>query len=674
MQVASSLSGVLKSQQVAVSLYKTAFRSATSATTASKTAPAAAPQRKEQEKSQPKSSPASSGDGKPKVAATPVAAKAVRDPKARMEKKAQDSKSFVANLFRGRAVTDQIFPFPSVLDDEQKDTLRSFVEPTNKFFEEVNDAAKNDETSKIPDHVTKGMAELGAFGLMVPQEYNGLGVNNTQYARLAEIVGGHDLAIGIFMGSHQSIGFKGIMLSGTDKQKEQYLPKLATGEHFAAFALTEPQSGSDAASIRSKAVLSPDGKHYILNGQKIWISNGGFADVFTVFAQTDVKDDDGNVKEKMTAFIVERKHGVKSGPPENKMGIKSSNTAELYFDDVKIPVENVLGGVGNGFKVAMNVLNNGRFGMAAAMAGTMRNVIKQSVAQANTRQQFGHLINNYGAIQEKLARMSMVHYVTESMAYHISGTMDDGGKDYQLEAAISKVYGSEAAWFTTDEAIQIFGGMGFMKATGLERVLRDLRIFRIFEGSNDVMRLFVALTGMQYAGGHLRELQKALKNPVGNLGLVVNEGLTRGFRKIGIRRGDPSFGDLVNPALKDSADLVSHSVGQFGETVEALLAKYRQGIVDEQFILKRVADAAIDIYAMTVSLSRATRSIKEAKNTAGYETKLVSTFCHEAAQRVSQNLGLTRSSRDVANFKAMSELAQEMCQQGGVVQEHPLGF
>jgi very long chain acyl-CoA dehydrogenase len=356
------------------------------------------------------------------------------------------------------------------------------------------------------------------------------------------------------------------------------------------------------------------------------------------------------------------------------MGIKASNTAEVYFDDVKVPVENVLGGVGNGFKVAMAILNNGRFGMAAAMSGTMRTVIAKTVAQANSRVQFGQLINNYGAIQEKLARMAMAQYTTESMAYHISGIMDQKHQDFQLEAAISKVYGSEAAWTTTDEAIQVFGGMGFMKDAGLERVLRDLRIFRIFEGTNDILRLFVALTGMQYAGGHLRELQKALKNPVGNFGLVLNEGMTRGLRQIGVRVGSPSFADKAHAKVKDSAELASGCIGVFGETVEALLVKYRQGVVDEQFLLKRIAEAAMDIYAMTVSLSRVTKSLEQNKSTSDYEVKLVKAFCYEATQRVKNNLALVRNPNDVSNFKAMSEIAKEMCQAGGVVQEHPLGF
>merc|ERR1711988_1489540 len=219
------------------------------------------------------------------------------------------------------------------------------------------------------------------------------------------IVGGNDLGVGIFIGAHQSIGFKGILLAGTPEQKEKYLPRLAAGEDFAAFALTEPASGSD------------DGKTWILNGAKIWISNGGIAEIFTVFAKTPVVDPETGVEtDKVTAFIVERKFGgVSHGPPEKKMGIKCSNTAEVYFEDVPVPDECVLGGVGNGFKVAMQILNNGRFGMAAALSSTMRAGIKKAVEHATQRNQFGSKIDTYGAIQEKIARMSMLHYATESM-------------------------------------------------------------------------------------------------------------------------------------------------------------------------------------------------------------------------------------------------------------------
>merc|ERR1719175_446623 len=243
-------------------------------------------------------------------------------------------------------------------------------------------------------------------------------------------------------------------------------------------------------TVSRRAELSPDGKHCILNGSKIWISNGGIAEVFTVFAKTPVVDPkSGTVTEKVTAFIVERSFGgVTHGPPEKKMGIKCSNTAEVYFENTPVPVENVLQNPGDGFKVAMQILNNGRFGMGAALSGTMRTVIQKACEHATARVQFGSRIDGYGAIQEKIAKMSMIHYATESMAYMVAGTMDAGYDDYQLEAAISKIFASEAAWFVTDEAIQILGGNGYMRALGLEKVMRDLRIFRIFEGTNDILR------------------------------------------------------------------------------------------------------------------------------------------------------------------------------------------
>merc|ERR1719334_563920 len=251
-----------------------------------------------------------------------------------MQKKAVTSNSFVQNVFRGLIEPTQVFPFPVALDEEQRENLEMLVPIAERVMTEQNDPLLNDQLETVPEDTVNALRELGAFGLQVPVELDGVGLTNPQYARLTEVVGGNDLGVGIFIGAHQSIGFKGILLAGTPEQKEQYLPKLATGEQFAAFALTEPASGSDANSIKTRAELSPDGKHYILNGSKIWISNGGIAEVFTVFAKTPVTDPvTGITKDKVTAFIVERSFGgVSNGPPEKKMGIKCSNTAEVYFE------------------------------------------------------------------------------------------------------------------------------------------------------------------------------------------------------------------------------------------------------------------------------------------------------------------------------------------------------
>lgn len=596
----------------------------------------------------------------------------------KVEKKAAaaaESKSFAVNMFKGQIATSQVFPFPKALNEEQEQFLQELVGPVSKFFEEVNDPAKNDALEKVEDHTMEGLKEMGAFGLQVPADLGGLGLTNTQYARLVEIVGSHDLGVGITLGAHQSIGFKGILLFGNKAQKEKYLPKLATGEHIAAFCLTEPASGSDAASIKTIAVLSPCGKYYTMNGNKIWISNGGLAEIFTVFAKTPMKDPKtGEMKDKITAFIVERSFGgVKHGPPEKKMGIKASNTAEVYFEDVRVPADCVLGEVGGGFKVAMNILNNGRFGMAAALSGTMKGVMSKAIDHAANRTQFGNKIHTYGAIQEKLAHMAMLHYVTESMAYMISGNMDSGATDFQIEAAISKIFASEAAWTVTDESIQVMGGMGFMKDSGVERVMRDLRIFRIFEGTNDILRLFVALNGFQNAGNHLKSLQKALKNPIGNAGLLAGEITKRAKRKAGLSTGLTLQGN-IHPELAQSGDLTVKAMEQFGGVIEELLVKHGKKIIDEQFVLKRVADCAIDLYAMVVVLSRASRSLSQGHVSAQHEKMLCDTWCMEAHDRVMRDVKLLRSGQSKRLFNNMRSISAAVVENGGVVSPHPLGF
>jgi len=595
----------------------------------------------------------------------------------KVEKKAAsiESKSFAVNMFKGQITTAQVFPYPSVLNEEQDQFLRELVGPVNKFFEEVNDAAKNDVLEKVEDHTMEGLKEMGAFGLQVPADLGGLGLTNTQYARLVEIVGMYDLGVGITLGAHQSIGFKGILLFGNPAQKEKYLPRLATGEDIAAFCLTEPASGSDAASIKTTAVQSPCGKYFTLNGGKIWISNGGLAEIFTVFAKTPMKDPKtGEMKDKITAFIVERSFGgVTHGPPEKKMGIKASNTAEVYFENVQVPAECVLGEVGGGFKVAMNILNNGRFGMAAALSGTMKGAITQAVDHAANRIQFGSKIHTYGAIQEKMARMAMLQYVTQSMAYMISGNMDSGASDFQIEAAISKIFASEAAWTVTDECIQIMGGMGFMKDSGIERVMRDLRIFRIFEGTNDILRLFVALNGFQNAGNQLKSLQKALKNPLGNVGLLAGEISKRAKRKAGLSTGITLQG-TVHPELAQSGQLAVEAIEQFGGVIEELLVKHGKKIIDEQFVLKRVADCGIDLYAMVVVLSRASRSLSQGHPSAQHEKMLCDTWCMEAHDRIIQTVKSLRSSQSRQVFKNMRGISMAVVENGGVVAPHPLGF
>lgn len=581
------------------------------------------------------------------------------------------NEGFVRGLFGGKIRETQVFPYPDALIDDERESLEMMAGPIMRFFEEKNDATKNDENEKVPDDVLQGMKDLGLFGLQIPEEFGGAGLSNTGYARMVEAAGATtDLGIGITLGAHNSIGLKGIILEGTEEQKEKYLPSLATGETIAAFALTEPSSGSDANSIRTRAKLSEDGKTYILNGNKIWISGGGLAEIFTLFAQTEVKcPKTGEMKDKVTAFIVERSFGgLTHGPPEKKMGIKASNTVEIILDNVPVPAANVLGEVGGGFKVAMSILNAGRFGMSSALAGVSKTLMKLACEHATTRVQFGSTISSYGLVKEKFANMAMRTYVAESIGYLIAANMDRGSHDYHLEAAVGKVFASQAAWDTCDDCIQIMGGNGFMRSYPFERVLRDLRIFRIFEGANDILTLFIALTGIQSAGKDLKELQKALKSPFSNTELLGQELPKRVLGMIG-KGGDSLSG--AHPELNDCTKLIEARTAQFGKAVETLLIKHGKNIIHEQLKLKRIAQSAIDIYAMAAVTSRATKALNDKVSSAQIETVMARAWCEDADSRVRFHMKKLNPSEKTTDSK-VEQIADAVFEHGGYVPVHPL--
>ena len=431
--------------------------------------------------------------------------------------------------------------------------------------------------------------------------------------------------------AHQSIGFKGILLFGTDAQKKKYLPACAAGECIAAFSLTEPSAGSDANSVKTRAVRQPDGS-WRLTGAKLWTSNGGEAQLFTVFAQTEVEDAKapGGKADKVTAFIVERAFGgVTNGPPEKKMGIKCSNTAEVYYDSVPVPAENVLGGVGNGFKVAMEILNNGRFGMGCALNGTMKAVIKGVAEHVAQRKQFGKHLAEFGSVKGRLASMAARCYATESLGFMLATNMDRGQKDYMLEAAISKIFASEAAWFVADEGIQLMGGLGYMSSLPYERILRDLRIFRIFEGANDILRLLVAGQGLASLGKKLR-----------------GSPMTAALSWLGVGPSTPRFGTAAPPQLQAAAKAVEEGTAAFGAVCSALLIKHGKGIAEHQLLLEKVADVAIDLTVSTAALSRASSRAASAEPgpaTAEEEMAMAALFCAEAELRVRANIAYLRT-------------------------------
>ncbi|XP_050813768.1 complex I assembly factor ACAD9, mitochondrial isoform X3 [Gopherus flavomarginatus] len=535
------------------------------------------------------------------------------------------------------------------------------------------DSKKIDQDAKIPPETLKGLKNLGLFGMQIPEEYGGLGLSNTMYARLGEIIS-LDGSVAVTLAAHQAIGLKGILIAGTDEQKAKYLPKLASGEHIAAFCLTEPGSGSDAASIQTRATMSEDGKSFLLNGSKIWISNGGLADVFTVFARTEIVDNDGAKKDKITALIVERAFGgVTNGKPEDKLGIRGSNTCEVHFENTEVPVENVIGEVGGGFKVAMNILNSGRFSMGSASAGIIKKLIEMTAEYACTRKQFNKKLSDFGLIQEKFTLMAVKAYVMESMAYLTAGMMDRPGvPDCSVEAAMVKVFSSEGAWICVSEALQVLGGLGYMKDYPYERYLRDSRILLIFEGTNEILRMYIALTGMQYAGkiltGKIKEMKK------GNVGVAL-EIFVNKFRDSMGRKVDLGLvgkDGVAHPSLEESSKKLEENIYYFGTTVEGLLRRFGKTIVDEQLVLKRVADVSINLYAMTAAISRASRSISIGLRNHDHEVLLTNIFCTEAYFK--NNYAMAELEKYAAENldDSIKKVAQQVLEKRAYICSHPL--
>jgi acyl-CoA dehydrogenase family protein 9 len=540
--------------------------------------------------------------------------------------------SFMKSLFFGEIREDLVFPYPK-MNSDASETVKMVTDSIDRFARDHVRSAEWDEKGEMPKEIVSSMAELGLLGIAVPEELGGLGMPQSGYARIMQEVASIDGSLATTLGAHQSIGYKALLLFGTEEQKKRFLPRLAAGQLIACYCLTEPGSGSDAASIKTRATLSPDGKYYTVTGNKLWITNGGIANFMTVFAKTEVEEK-GIKKDKVTCFVLELPaDGVSVGTPEHKLGIRASWTNAIHFDQVKISVENVIGGIGQGFKVAMGVLNHGRLGLAAGCVGGGKNALKAAVQHANERVQFQKNIGQFGMIQEKIGRMTMNLYVAESMVYMTTGLMDRKDIDYSVESAIAKVFASEMIWELADENLQIWAGSGYMKEYPYERWLRDARINRIFEGTNEILRAYIALSGMQAPGQQLAGLAEAIKYPLKGLGPVSDFAI----RKIKQNLIGQSMSQS-HPALKKMAGLLEEYAVEFSTQIEVLLRRHGKDIALKQFAQKRIADIAIDLYAMTCVISRVTYSI-EAQGVEACELELgiADAFFMRANRRIRGN-------------------------------------
>jgi acyl-CoA dehydrogenase family protein 9 len=505
---------------------------------------------------------------------------------------------FVRGLFAGRLESAAILPYPHQ-PAEAAETTEAIVATVAEWVARAVDPTRIDHEKKIPAEVVDGLRELGLFGLTIPEEYGGAGQGQVTYARVMETVAHRCASTVTVLGAQLGIGMKALVLYGTTAQKQRWLPQLASGERIAAFALTEAGAGSDAAALATRAEPLADGS-WKLNGRKIWITNGGIANGFTVFARTPDPARPGAKPSEwpISAFWVERERkGLSTGKPEDKMGLCGSSTTEVALEDVIVPAEALIGPRGEGFKVALHVLNSGRHGLAACCIGQAKLARSLAAKHAEERVQFGRPIARFGMVQELLAGMEADLYAMEAATYLTAGLMD-AKRETMLEAACCKMHATERLWQIANDALQITGGTGFMREYAYERILRDARINMIFEGTNQVLRMMLAHQG-------LRSLQRGELAP----GAARLEGVDAryGVEREELERLVPIFAARCRTALERHGDAVREA----------------------QFTLHRVADMVSALFVAAAVLSRVSAS--EARGSADeHERDLARLACRRA--------------------------------------------
>jgi alkylation response protein AidB-like acyl-CoA dehydrogenase len=554
--------------------------------------------------------------------------------------------SFLRGVFAGTIDESLLFPFPPSLearDPTEARVVTRLIRDLHRMEREgLIDSARFDEDEAVPDEVLQALADAGFFGLTIPKEYGGLGLSNSGYVRVFGAVASTDASLGVIVGVHCGLGSKAIVLYGSEEQKARYLPPLARGEIFAAYGLTEPETGSDVQNLKTTAVPNADGSGWVLNGRKLWIGLGHRAGVIATFAQTEVVRG-GEKRTRLTAFLIRPDMpGFVVEDTERKLGIRGSSQARLRYDDLEVPNDHVLGSVGKGFAVAVNVLNSGRLALASGCTAAARRLLSEMVRYAEERVQFGRPLADFEITQRKLAEAASRTYAADAMVGHLAAGLDRDESDLVLETAAAKVFTSELVWKVADDLVQLAGGRGFVKGASkqwppypYERYLRDSRINRIFEGANEVLLLFIALNGIRGPAEKLKALSSALRAPLRNLGLITGYAARRVRSAVGNRE---KLEVAVHPVLREHVTYFEKHVAELARAAEAAVMRHREAIIERQLELERLGNMAIELYATACTLARTQQRIDE-QGAAGSarELELCDLFCVEAGRRFRAN-------------------------------------
>ena len=543
--------------------------------------------------------------------------------------------SFLRGLFQGEITEELLFPYPATLDARRPDeaaTVHRLIAALNDMVTSgLIDPRQMDENEALSEPVIRAFADAGLLGLTTPKEYGGLGLSASAYARVFGAVASVDASLGVLIGVHCGLGGKALVLFGNDAQKARYLPALARGEMLAAYALTEPETGSDAQHIVTTARRNPENTGWLLNGRKHWIGNGQRAGMIATFAQTPVERN-GETIMRPTAFIVRPDMpGFRIDGTIQKLGIRASTQAELVFEDCFVPDDHVLGEVGKGFRVAVNALNAGRLSLASGCASGCKRLLAEFTRYAEARTQFGGPLASFEITQRKMATIAADTYAADSMVGALAAALDEDHVDASLEAACAKVFASELVWRTADELVQLAGGRGFVKPWPYERYLRDARINRIFEGANEVLRLFIGLNGIQGPAEELKELSGALRNPIQNWVLVSSYAAERVASALGKKdRFDVAF----HSSLRKHAEFVEKHVAALAAATQKMVVTHKKEILHRQLVVERLADMAIELYARATTIARTQRLIDErGAEACAREIALTDLFCIVSGRR-----------------------------------------